>query len=233
MSKQLTLRVALRDDATFDNFYPGDNAQPLFALQQFCRESAAAPIFLWGDAAVGRSHLLQACCHVFSGEQKTAAYLPLRDDLQLQPSVLEAIEQLDLVAIDDIDAVLGNAAWEEALFHFYNRAQAANTHVLMSANNPPAQLTATLPDLQSRLAWGLTLKIQPLSETDMVTALTLRAEQRGMRLPIEVAHYLLRHCQRNMKHLCQTLDQLDHASITEQRRLTVPFVKMVLNQHSR
>ena len=63
MASQLTLGLALRDDATFSNFYPGDNLALLNHLQVFSAGKGEQFIYLWGAAGMGRTHLLQACCH--------------------------------------------------------------------------------------------------------------------------------------------------------------------------
>ncbi|HKJ77017.1 MAG TPA: DnaA/Hda family protein, partial [Gammaproteobacteria bacterium] len=85
-----------------------------------------------------------------------------------------------------------------------------------------------LPDLVSRLGWGLIFHVRPLSDEQMIDALQLRARQRGLDLPADVARYLLRHYRRDMTSLASLLERLDHASLVAQRRLTIPFVKQWL-----
>jgi DnaA family protein len=85
-----------------------------------------------------------------------------------------------------------------------------------------------LRDLGSRLNGGLVLTLQPLAEPERIAALRLRAEQRGVELPEEVAMFLSRRLPRDMASLCAFLDELDEASLSAQRRLTIPFVRAVL-----
>jgi DnaA family protein len=75
------------------------------------------------------------------------------------------------------------------------------------------------------------LTLQPLEEPEQIAALQLRAQLRGLELPDETAQFMLRRLPRDMAHLYDFLDQLDQASLIAQRRLTVPFVKEVLEQH--
>src|SRR4029078_5447301 len=90
-----------------------------------------------------------------------------------------------------------------------------------------------LPDLLSRLSWGMVFKLSPLADDEKLTVLTRRANGRGIGLPEEVAKYLLTHCPRHMATLFAALDALDKASLAAKRRLTIPFVKEVLeNRHS-
>lgn len=100
--------------------------------------------------------------------------------------------------------------------------------MLLAADAPPRQLGMQLPDLVSRLSWGLVYQLQPLSEEDKQAALVLRAERRGLQLSDDAVRYLFSRSGRSMSDLFALLDQLDQASLQAQRRLTVPFIKQVL-----
>lgn len=230
---QLPLSLHLRDDAIFDNFVVGDNAQLIHHLKLLSAGNRLERyIYCYGPAGVGRSHLLQACCHAQSTQQKPVFYLPLCHVDELSPDILDGLEHFSLVCIDDVNAVMGKPSWEEALFHFFNRARDNHVGLLISANMSPKQLACRLPDLQTRLASGLVIEIQPLTDPAKKVALQMRAANRGMTMSDEVTHFLLRHYSRNMRDLFVVLDQLDHASLVAKRKLTIPFVKAVLN-HSR
>jgi len=226
MATQLLLNIQMCDDMTMANFSVGNNAEIISNLRLFDTLCGEQFIYLWGAAGVGKTHLLQACCHALEKQQLQAMYLPLTDGLS--PDILDNAESMPLVCLDDIQAVLGNPAWEEALFHFYNRARERETRLLVSADVAPAQLAAQLPDLQSRLAWGLCFQVHELEDADKLRALQIRARQRGMDLSGEVGNYLLRHYSRDMSTLFSVLDQLDRASLEAQRRITIPFIKKII-----
>ncbi len=105
--------------------------------------------------------------------------------------MLEEVERLDLVAIDDLDRVVGRKRWEEALFHAFNRLRDDGRRLIVAASVPPRQLAVTLPDLASRLTWGMTFQVPGLDDQGRLDALRLRARGRGMELPDEVARYIL------------------------------------------
>ncbi len=219
--QQLPLRIGLRDSATFANFYPGPNAALLHALQ-----SVAEPfIYIGGAQGSGRSHLLQAACHAVSEANGLAAYLPLAECLVMSPQMLEGMEQMALVAIDDVELLAGNSEWEQALFHLYNRVRDAGNRMVVAGNGAPAALGIVLPDLLSRLGWGPVFQLLPLDDREKAEALRLRAGQRGMELSSEVADYLLNHASRDMRDLFALLERLDEGSLAAQRRLTIPFVR--------
>lgn len=224
---QLPLNLNLRDDAIFDNFFIAQNSQLVQTLKNCIMERNEQFIYCYGESGVGRTHLLQSCCHLASEKNKMIFYLSLMMHDDFSPEIFDALEHMEFVCIDDVDAIIGNGAWEEALFYFYNRARDCGVSLIVSAKYPPQQLRCALKDLQSRLAWGLTVEIKNLSDEEKVQALQLRATLRGLHLSDEVANYLLHRYSRNMRDLFAFLEKLDRASLVAKRRLTIPFVKSV------
>jgi len=228
-TQQLPLAMWLPDGASFDNYLAGPNAQLVEMLAHPEQHPEANFIFLWGSNGVGKSHLLQAVCHQMAGQG--SVYLPMRQAAEFAPEMLEGMEQLALVAIDDLEAVAGEPEWELALFNLYTRMRDLGTcRLLVSAELPLANLGIKMPDLRSRLAWGGVYQLQSLTDQEKLAALQQRAHNRGFELPDEVGNYLLRHYQRNMGDLLALLETLDRVSLAEQRRLTIPFVKTVIGE---
>lgn len=224
LRRQLPLRIGLRDSATFANFLPAANAQALFALQQ----QQEPFLYLWGGRGSGKSHLLQAACHAVTESGGSAVYLPLEELSQMPAEMLDGMEHMQLVCIDEIDCIAGNGAWEQALFHLYNRLRDSGNRLVVAGNASPAMLGISLPDLVSRLGWGPVYQLQLLSDEEKAEALCLRASQRGMDMPPEVANYLLNRASRDMQALFALLDELDEVSLAAQRKLTIPFVREVI-----
>lgn len=221
---QLPLGIGLKDTATFENFYPAGNELVLQALQQ----GNDSMLYLWGPAGSGKSHLLQALCHATAARGESHSYLPLRELISLPPTLLEGLEQQALLAIDDIQVVAGQAAWEEGLFHLYNRVRDSGHRLVVSGSSAPAGLGLILPDLTSRLGWGPVFQLAELTDIEKRGALQLRAQRRGLEMGDEVADYLLKRCPRDMDSLFDLLNRLDQASLAAQRRLTIPFVRQLL-----
>jgi DnaA family protein len=226
---QLPLSVQLRDDATFDNFFPGGNAQVLFALRKLVKGTGEPFIYLWGQPGVGCSHLLQAACHEADGYGLSAVYLPMEELVSYSPEIFDGLEGLDLVCLDNVQAIAGQPHWEEGLFDLYNRLKDDEVRLVIAASSPPAKVGLKLPDLVSRLSWGLSYQIQSLTEPEKLHALQLRANQRGLDLHQDVGRYLLHRCDHSMNRLLVVLDTLDEASLTAQRKLTKPFIREVMD----
>lgn len=225
---QIPLGIALRDDSRFENFLCQGNELVCNILTRAAVGEGELFLYLWGSAGAGCSHLLQAVCHASDPAGRTAVYLPL-DELQLLgPGVLEGMEHLDLVCLDNIQVVAGNKIWEEALFHFFNRIRAEENRLLIAADRAPRQLGINLPDLASRLTWGMVFQIHALDDDGKVQALQLRARGRGFDLSEEVARFLIHRSSRGMADLFSLLQRLDAASLSAKRKVTIPFVKQVM-----
>ena len=225
MTQQLTLPVVIRDDARFANYYAGPNEQLVQALQQQWTVRGEPFIYLWGSNGSGCSHLLQASCHYADGLGHQSVYLPLNELVSYGPAVLDGMEQLPLVALDHLQAVVGQEDWEEALFHLFNRIRDRQSHLLIAADQAPGNTGVQLPDLLSRLTWGVVYQVQELDDNEKILALLLRARRRGLNLSDDVARFILNRGPRDMQKVCNLLDELDQASLAEQRKLTIPFVK--------
>ena len=185
-------------------------------------------LYLWGPSGSGKSRLLQACCQAVA-DNKSSIYLPLDTLKEWGPESIEGIEEQSLIGIDDIDTIVGHAAWEEALFHLYNRVRDnQQTTLIITGKTAPTQTHIKLADLRSRLSWGLVIQIHELNDQDKIKTLQLRARKRGFELPTSVGQFLLNRCARNMHDLHHLLNQLDEASLIAQRKITIPFVKYVL-----
>jgi DnaA family protein len=228
MGQQLILSVHLREETTFSNFFPGKNEQLLAYLQGLNTLIGYHRfVYLWGNEGIGKSHLLQATSIQRLDAGHASTYLSLSEKA-LKPDVLEGLETRSLVCIDDIDSVIRDQTWEEALFHFYNRIRELHGHLLVAAKVSPMQMPCHLPDLRSRLTWGVSYQIQDLEDDEKRQVLQKRANQRGFRLPDDVTRFLFKRCSRDMTSLYEILDQLDQASLSHHRVLTIPFVKEVL-----
>ncbi len=223
LPSQFSFDFRLRNEFTIDNYLASEaNRELLNTLKQDLQHEL---YLVWGGPGSGKSHLLQACCVI----HENAVYLPLLDYAGSGDSVLDGLEQLDLVCIDDIQEVLGLLHWEEKLFALYNALQQAGSHLLLASNTAPTALTFTLPDLKSRFAAGMVYHLHELNDAQKLQALKIRAQAIGMPLEDEVLQYICARAERSTQHLFQLLDELAECTLNEKRRLTVPFIKSLMN----
>jgi DnaA family protein len=230
--RQLTLGVRLKERATFDSFLPRGNEELVAQLRSAAEVRGRVALWLAGPGASGKSHLLQATC-ARAGAVARAGYFPLASFIELGVEALEGAETLAVVCIDDIERAAGHDAWERALFNLYRELDERRAVFVAAANAPAAALPWRLADLRSRLAACTSFTVRALDDDAQAEALQLRARLRGLDLPQETARYLQRRVPRDMATLAELLDTLDDASLEAQRRLTVPFIKDVLDARSR
>lgn len=211
--RQLILDLRPDSPPDFANFLPGPNAEAIAALRSHAAAAAQEPLlYLWGEAGVGKSHLLQA----WAG----ACHAPLLSACEVLPEPPEAA-----LAVDDVDRL--DADNQVRLFNLINSARERGDLILASGPLPAAHL-ALRPDLATRLAQGLGFRLLPLSDADKAAALGVRAEGRGMRLPEEVIRYLLTHSRRDLRHLLALVDALDTFSLSRKRPPSLPLLKELL-----
>lgn len=227
--QQLPLPIRLADHAVFSNFLPAGNELVIHELQAAAARPELPMLWLWGLAESGRSHLLQACVAEADERGRRAAYVPLDRTLALPPAALEGLGALDLVALDDIDAVAGDAAFEAAIFTLFEQLCQRGGRLVVAAATAPGEAPFRLADLASRMKSGGVFRVQPLDDAGRQSALQIRARFRGFDLPDDTCRYLLNRTARGPAHLFRLLDTLDRAALVAQKRLTIPFVRSVLD----
>lgn len=226
---QLALDIGLADHAVFDSFYPGPNAVAVASLRSAVGGEGPPIIWLWAAPESGKSHLLQAGVALAHERGSATAYLPMEDLRDMSPDVLDGMAALDVLALDDVGAVAGDAVWELALFRLYEGLVPRGGRLLVAAEAPPSQAAFELADLVSRLSSGAVFRLEQLSDAECRLALQRRAEWRGFALPDETADFLLTRVERGTGSLFRLLDRLDRAALAAQKRLTIPFVRSVLD----
>lgn len=230
MSPQLPLALRWPVRQHFDNFVVGANRVAL----ELARTAAGVPgadwVYIAGAPGSGRTHLLVAACSGAMAADRSAQYLSLATLPAPRAAAIRAFGGSDLLAIDDVDAIAGDAAAEHALFDLYNRCRAEQATLLFAARATPAQLGLTLPDLVSRLATLTRATLRPLTEAQTREALRVRALARGIVLDDAVLDWLFTRHARDLGALTALLERIDHAALAAQRRVTVPFLRDLLER---
>jgi DnaA family protein len=238
---QLPLEIQVKPEANFESFFVGNddassNGLVVSALKQIAASfspdnTSILPetnFVIWGSAGTGKSHLLQALCQSVSAVGTGCIYLPMADVINYEPAVLEGLEHMQLVCLDDIQVIQNSPIWQEAIFHLFNRLRDRKAVLVVAADCSPLHIDIPLADLKSRLSWGLTFRLESLSEQDSRALLISQSWERGLEMTDEVADYIVGRSRRSVQDLLDTLEKLDIASLSAKRKLTRPFVKDVL-----
>lgn len=226
---QLPLPLRGGPEQRFETFVGSPDAVAL--LRQMIAGSVPT-VFLSGPVGSGKTHLALATVQEAAAQGLAVQYVPLRHARGRAASALAGLERLGLVVLDDVDELLGEREDEVALFEFHNRARASGAAVLYIAHDIPAALPPGLPDLRSRFGQCTQLILPRIDDELRHAILQRKALVRGWELDEAAVGFLLRRVGRDMASLTALLDRLDRASLAQQRRVTVPFLRQFLELDS-
>ena len=224
---QLPLRLALSAGRRFGNFEVSpENAELVDAVRRAAVATTPERVLIVGAAGSGKSHLLEAACEAAYTGGDAVAFVPMRD---WRSQRVEAVRGLGrgggLLCIDDVDAAAGDYGWEEALLALVEESAARRARIIASAGAAPSNVPFVLADLRSRLGAATLYRLRELDDESRARALRRHASGRGIEIPDEVVGYVLTRHRRDMPSLVALLDRLDYHSMARQRRLTLPFVR--------
>ncbi len=224
--KQIALDIALASEPSFGNFFAGPNQAALEHLQLWAGNSLRAPVptYLWGEAASGKTHLLQAVGEVLRAQGASFGWL---DAQRFDPPDFD--DAWDAVLLDDCH--LYTAVQQQAAFNWFvnalSTADGRPRWVLAAGQLPPADLRLR-EDLRTRLGWGHVFALQVLTETERRAVLRREADARGVFLSDDAMDFMLNRFSRDLGSLMQLLDQLDGYALQTKRAITIPLIKSML-----
>ena len=223
MPQQLTLRVGLPDHACFDNYFSGRNAEAVRAVQALS-DQVGGYVLLFGDHGAGKTHLLYAAQKQAISNDRQATYFSMSDTSVVQ-RLTSFTNHGEFVCVDDLQRVAGDARLEKIVFNLIEQQRQVNGTMLMAARGAPQAMSLVLPDLASRIASSATYRLHSLNDDEKEQAMRLRAHYRGFELSDDVIAYVMKRFPRDSGALFDLLDRIDQASLSRQRRITIPFIK--------
>ena len=225
---QLPLALRYPPDQRLESFVAAPQGT-IAQLRELAELRGADWLYLAGASGTGKTHLALALCAAAEQAGRRSAYVPLAAASGRLRDALEALEGNDVVALDGLEAIAGHRDDEVALFDFHNRARSAGLNLLYAAREVPDVLALALPDLRSRLSQNARVLLHPLDDVSRAEVLRDRAQRRGLVLEESAIDWMLAHTDRNLASLVALLDRLDRESLAAQRRITVPFLRKVMD----
>lgn len=159
--------------------------------------------------------------------------LQIYDAAQLQhcaASEFDGYGDCDVLAIDNLDAIAGNPEWEAFFYQVVNRCRDGEFRFLYALSVKPDELPVRLDDFRSRLQWGLMLQLPSSGDAEIREIMRRRSRLLGIELSSEVIAYLMTHHPRDLSAQMGILRRLDQASLSQQRKITIPLVKTALRE---
>jgi DnaA family protein len=226
---QLALPLASNDKASFENYWLGHNTELVAAIESSVNTGEPKVVYYYGPSGSGKSHLLFAAMRLAKSEVINTSYLALSDDY-VSADMLAVVDVAHVVCVDDIEAWAGDVDKERALFTLFEQIKHAGGQLIVSATQPPNSSDFVIKDLVSRLSSGLIYALHELNDEQRFEALKMRAKVRGLSISDDAVRYLQSRSSRDTGELFEVLERIDHASLVEQRRVTIPFLQNLLKR---
>jgi len=226
-TRQLTIPLVARVPHRFENFHTGANRELVCRLKELAVTGDSLGVWIRGDTGAGKTHLLEASCQAVEQTGRRAIYAPLCG-LPASAAVLESLEA-DLIALDDVDAWLGDEGLETALMALYQDQLNSGGQLLVASPNSARQVTFVLPDLASRFRALPGYRLEAPDDQGLREILTAAAHRQGLILTEPVLDYWLHRAVRSLPELLAQLKQLDEQALSEQRAVTIPLIKETLS----
>lgn len=214
--------AALNPKYTFDTFIVGSSNELAHAACQAIAKDIGNkynPLFVYGDAGLGKTHLIHAVGNAIKSERAEAVVVYITCE-QFVKEFLEHIRykkkevfgdryrSADVLIVDDIQFIAGKERTEEEFFHTFNALHQANKQIILSSDQPPKSISTLEERLRSRFEWGMTVDIQPPDFETRCAILQMKAATHGLNLPTDTTEYLATHIQTNIRELEGSLNQL-------------------------
>lgn len=216
---------------TFQNFVVGNSNRLAHAAAQAVAKSpgnAYNPLFLYGGAGLGKTHLMQAIgSEIKQVHGQTVLYVTME---RFTNEFIQAIQQnktglfknryrkVDVLLIDDVQFLAGKDTMQEEFFHTFNSLHSEGKQVVLTSDRPPKAIPTLEERLRSRFEWGMIADVSPPELETRKAILQTKALERGYVVPEEVADYIVRSVQQNIRELEGALIRvMAHAELTAER----------------
>ncbi len=199
----------------FDNFVEGKSNQLARAAAQQVAENpgqAYNPLFIYGGVGLGKTHLAHAMGHYILSQNPSAKILYLHSE-KFVADMIKALQRnamnefkkyyrtVNCLLIDDIQFFAGKERSQEEFFHTFNALLDNHQQIVLTCDRYPKEIHGLEERLQSRFGWGLTIAIEPPELETRVAILMTKAEQFKADLPNDVAFFIAKHIQSNVREL--------------------------------
>ena len=232
----------LNPTSTFENFVEGKSNQlARAAALQVTKNSGKAynPLFIYGGVGLGKTHLMHAIGNMLLKQKPTASVLYLHSE-RFVADMVKALQRnsinefkrfyrsLDALLIDDIQFFAGKDRSQEEFFHTFNALLEAEQQIILTCDRYPKELSGLEERLKSRFGWGLTVAIEPPELETRVAILMNKAECSKISLPDDVAFFIAKHIQSNVRELEGALKRIIANSHFTGQPITLAFAREAL-----
>lgn len=225
--RQLALQIQINERASLDNFFISKNNNKVIQILKNIleRSNNGAQIFIDDLGSNGKSYLLQAICNDFSNSNNSTIYIPMQKAINLEPSILEGINDLNLICLDDIDLISNQRDWELALFNLINECYEKDCFLLLSGSIDKLEV---IPDLISRIKKMEILRLKAIDDDELLRATQSISKNLNIEISDKNMNYLINNSRRDIKTVFGTLSQLEKESLERKKSIGLNLIKEVI-----
>ena len=225
--RQLALQIQINERASLNNFFVSKkNHKTIQILKNILLGSdKGVQIFIDDLGSNGKSYLLQAICNDFSNSNNSSIYIPMQEAINLDPSILEGVSELNLICIDDIDLINKRRDWEIALFNLINECYEKECFLLLSGSINKLE---AIPDLVSRIKKMETLRLEAINDDELLEATKAISKNLNIEISDKNMNYLINNSKRDIKTIFRTLSQLEKESLERKKSIGLNLIKEVI-----
>ena len=225
--RQLALQIQINERASLNNFFVSKkNNKTIQILKNILLGSdKGVQIFIDDLGSNGKSYLLQGICNDFSNSNNSSIYIPMQEAINLDPSILEGVSELNLICIDDIDLISKRREWEIALFNLINECYEKECFLLLSGSINKLE---AIPDLVSRIKKMETLRLEAINDDELLEATKAISKNLNIEISDKNMNYLINNSKRDIKTIFRTLSQLEKESLERKKSIGLNLIKEVI-----
>lgn len=227
---------------TFDTFIVGKGNELAQAAAMACAEKPGEvynPLFLYGGAGLGKTHLMQAIGHELHKRNPKARVLYVSSE-HFTNEFIQAIfkgsmsafrdrwRAVDVLLVDDVQFLAGKEGTQEEFFHTFNALHQLNKQIILSSDRPPKAIAALEARLLSRFEWGMIADIQEPDLETRIAILRVKCRERKCNLDDATLHYVANIIQHNVRELEGALNRIVAVHNLSHSAPTLSSVKEVL-----
>ena len=225
--RQLALQIQINERASLNNFFVSkNNNKTIQVLKNILFSSDSwAQVFIEDLGSNGKSYLLQAICNDFSNSNNSSIYIPMKEAINLDTSILEGVSELNLICIDDVDQINKTREWEIALFNLINECYEKECFLLLSGSINKLE---AIPDLVSRIKKMETLRLEAINDDELLEATQAISKNLNIEISDKNMNYLINNSKRDIKTIFRTLSQLEKESLERKKSIGLNLIKEVI-----
>ena len=225
--RQLALQIQINERASLNNFFVSkNNSKTIQILKNILLDSNnGVQMFIDDLGSNGKSYLLQAICNDFSESNNSSIYIPMQEAINLDPSILEGVSELNLICIDDVDLINKRREWELALFNLINECYEKDCFLLLSGS---VNKLEAIPDLVTRIKKMETLRLEAINDDELLEATQAISKNLNIEISDKNMNYLINNSKRDIKTIFRTLSQLEKESLERKKSIGLNLIKEVI-----